>query len=323
MQQDGSPIEVNGIGKRFGSLSVVEELRFQVEAGEVVGLLGPNGAGKTTTLRLLAGLYAPSAGSARVAGEAIVAGRLPSASLRSKVGLLTEAPGFYPRLSAMENLLHFAALYGVDDAPRARAQRLLSRLAMSPFRDRRFSALSRGMKQKLAIARALIHEPQVLLLDEPTVGLDPESVASLRELIAEEAARGCAILLCTHLLDEVSRVCDRAIFMARRVVGIHAVRAAQHALAIRLRPGEARELRVLECLEKLEGAGRARWLEESSGRVLLEAGAGATAEELAPRVAECLVEAKVPILELSSASTAMDLAYLEFLQLARKEGLVE
>ena len=198
-------------------------MSFAAERGEVFGFLGPNGAGKTTTLRMLAGLYAPDAGSARVAGCEISPGRPGGAELRAHVGLLTESPGFYDRLTARENLLYFAELQRAPQ-PGRRCDALLDRFALREHADRPFAELSRGMKQKLAIARALVHDPEVILLDEPTVGLDPEATREVRGLIADLAAGNATIVLCTHHLDEVERLCSRAAFIAGRLVAIHEIR---------------------------------------------------------------------------------------------------
>jgi len=215
-------IEARGLSKSFGGRVACREISFSVERGEVFGLLGPNGAGKTTTLRMLAGLYAPDAGSARVAGQEISAGRAGGPQLRARVGLLTEQPGFYDRLTARENLLYFGGLYR---ARPQRAEELLERFGLREHADRPFAELSRGMKQKLAIARALAHDPDVILLDEPTVGLDPEATREVRGLIAELAREHATIVLCTHQLQEVERLCSRAAFIAGRLIAVHEVRS--------------------------------------------------------------------------------------------------
>src|SRR3954470_10999296 len=170
---------------------------------------------------MLAGLYAPDAGTATVAGFSISPGKPGGPDLRARVGLLTEQPGFYDRLSARENLMYFAELQG---AARARVGPLLDRFALTSHADRPFAELSRGMKQKLAIARALVHEPEVIFLDEPTVGLDPEATREVRGVVAELAAEHATIVLCTHHLEEVERLCSRAAFIAGRLVAIHEMR---------------------------------------------------------------------------------------------------
>jgi ABC-2 type transport system ATP-binding protein len=214
-------IEAHGLAKSFDGRPACRDVSFQVERGEVFGLLGPNGAGKTTTLRMLAGLYAPDAGTATVAGHSIGPGRPGSAALRARVGLLTESPGFYDRLTARENLLYFARLQG---ALPARCDALLERFGLREHAGRPFAALSRGMKQKLAIARALVHEPEVIFLDEPTVGLDPAATREVRGVVEELSREKRTLVLCTHHLEEVERLCSRAAFIAGRLVAVHEIR---------------------------------------------------------------------------------------------------
>jgi len=216
-------IETQQLRKRYGTKLAVADLSLSVGRGEVFGFLGPNGAGKTTTLRMLAGLFAPDFGTAKVAGCEIAPGRPGGPELRAKVGLLTESPGFYDRLTARENLVHFARLQR-SRAPERRSDALLERFALQEHADRPFAELSRGMKQKLAIARALVHEPEVVFLDEPTVGLDPEGTREVRSVIAELSAEHATIVLCTHHLDEVERLCSRAAFIAQTVVAVHEIR---------------------------------------------------------------------------------------------------
>jgi ABC-2 type transport system ATP-binding protein len=216
-------IEAHGLSKSFGGRPACRDVSFAVERGEVFGFLGPNGAGKTTTLRMLAGLFAPDAGTARVAGCDIAPGHAGGPELRARVGLLTEAPGFYDRLTARENLIHFAELQRARET-RRKSDALLDRFALREHADRPFAELSRGMKQKLAIARALVHDPEVILLDEPTVGLDPEATREVRNLVAELAAEHATIVLCTHHLEEVERLCSRAAFIAGRLVAVHEIR---------------------------------------------------------------------------------------------------
>jgi ABC-2 type transport system ATP-binding protein len=226
-------IQASGLTKSFSGRPACRDVSFEVERGEVFGLLGPNGAGKTTTLRMLAGLYAPDAGTARVAGFEIAPGRPGGPELRARVGLLTEQPGFYDRLTARENLLYFGELHKAERA-RQRTGELLERFALAPHADRPFAELSRGMKQKLAIARALVHEPEVIFLDEPTVGLDPEATREVRAVIAELAAEHATIILCTHHLDEVERLCSRAAFIAGRLLAVHPVRRGAEVVRIEL-----------------------------------------------------------------------------------------
>jgi ABC-2 type transport system ATP-binding protein len=204
-------IQIEGLTKRFKGaqkgteILAVDNLNLSVREGEVFGFLGPNGAGKTTTVRMLSCLMGPSSGRAVING--LTVGRDDQA-IRQTVGILTETPGMYDRLSAEKNLIIFAQLYGVADAA-GTAQKYLQMLGLW---ERRFDAagsFSKGMRQKLAIARALLHAPKVLFLDEPTSGLDPEAAKLVRDFIAELKSEGRTIFLCTHNLDEADRLCDR------------------------------------------------------------------------------------------------------------------
>ncbi len=205
-------IQTEHLSKRFGEVSAVEDLTLRVGQGEIFGFLGPNGAGKTTTIRMLGALIKPTSGSARVGGY--VLGE-QDAQIRRNVGILTESPGLYDRLSAERNLAFFAELYDVEDVP-GQVERYLRMLGLWERRAEPAATFSKGMRQKLAIARALLHEPQVLFLDEPTSGLDPEMARLVREFIAELKVEGRTIFLCTHNLDEADRLCDRiAVFNGR------------------------------------------------------------------------------------------------------------
>jgi ABC-2 type transport system ATP-binding protein len=208
-------IHAEELTKTFGAVLAVDRLSLDVREGEVFGFLGPNGAGKTTTVRMLTSLIGPSGGMASVAG--FTTGRQDT-EIRRTVGLLTETPGMYDNLSAEYNLRIYASLYEVADA-KGQVEKYLKMLGLW---ERRFDAagtFSKGMKQKLAIARALLHEPRILFLDEPTAGLDPEASHLVREFIAELKREGRTIFLCTHNLDEADRLCDRvAVFKTRLLV---------------------------------------------------------------------------------------------------------
>jgi ABC-2 type transport system ATP-binding protein len=198
-------IQTENLTKHFGEIVAVDGLTLSVEAGEVFGFLGPNGAGKTTTLRMLSALISPTSGHAVVAGHPI--GR-EDQGIRRNVGILTESPGLYDNLSAERNMEFFARLYEVEDVA-AQVEHYLRMLGLWERRHEEAGTFSKGMRQKLAIARALLHEPRVLFLDEPTSGLDPEAARLVREFIAELKAEGRTIFLCTHNLDEADRLCDR------------------------------------------------------------------------------------------------------------------
>lgn len=198
-------IETSGLSRRFRDIVAVDDLTMSVEPGEVIGFLGPNGAGKTTTIRMLAGMIRPTT------GEAIVAGHRTDRNveeLHEVIGMLTETPGLYGRLSARRNLEYFAGFYPIDDVPR-RVEKYLKMMDLWERREHRTGTFSKGMKQRLALARALMHEPKVLFLDEPTSGLDPEAAGEVRQLIRRLGEEGCTVFLCTHNLGEAELLCNR------------------------------------------------------------------------------------------------------------------
>ena len=208
-----SRIETEGLTKYYDSLVAVDHLTFKVEEGEVFGLLGPNGAGKTTTIRILACLISPSEGSAKVSGYKIDKDPL---AVRQTVGILTENPSLYERLTAQENMDFFAEAYNLSE-PQEKAKRIRELLEFFDLWERRndkVATFSKGMKQKLAIARALVHNPPILLLDEPTAGLDPESAKEVRDLMKMLSRREKhTILLCTHHLEDAERLCSRVMII--------------------------------------------------------------------------------------------------------------
>ncbi len=194
------------IGKKHDTaLKAVDELTLEVREGEVFGFLGPNGAGKTTTVRMLTSLIRPTSGSARVAGYQVGKDDI---EIRRNVGLLTESPGMYERLSAEKNLRIFAELYDVPDVNKA-VSKYLSLFGLWERRADAVGSFSKGMRQKLAVARALVHEPKVLFFDEPTTGLDPEAARIVRDFILEFKQEGRTIFMTTHNLDEAEKLCDR------------------------------------------------------------------------------------------------------------------
>ncbi len=205
-------IQVQGLTRRFslpggGEVLAVDNLSFTVTAGAVYGLLGPNGAGKTTTLRMLLGLLRPSAGQAMIEGFSSI--DQPD-EVKRRVGLVSASAGLYPHLSVREQLLFFGDLYGVPPAQaRDELHRLANLLGLVELLPRRCATLSTGQKQRVNLARALIHQPPVLLLDEPTLGLDVLGSQVVAEFVAHLRNQGKAVILTTHRLDEAERLCDR------------------------------------------------------------------------------------------------------------------
>jgi ABC-2 type transport system ATP-binding protein len=199
-------LEIQKLTRTFGERTAVDSLSLTIPRGSVFGFLGPNGAGKTTTVRMLTALIAPTSGSAVIAGHKLGSG---DEQIRQSVGILTETPGLYDRLSAKQNLVFFAQLYDVPKAQAGQqADRYLRMMNLWERRDDIVGGFSKGMRQKLAIARSLLHEPQIVFLDEPTAGLDPEASRTVRDFIKELRSEGRTIFLTTHNLPEADELCD-------------------------------------------------------------------------------------------------------------------
>jgi ABC-2 type transport system ATP-binding protein len=256
-------IQTQALTRRFGDFVAARELTFNVGAGTILALLGPNGAGKTTTVRMLAALLAPSSGEARVAGYDV---RRDPDAVRASVGLVTDAPGLYEQMTVIDYLNLFGTIYGLP-APerRRRIQELVAFFELEPYRDRRMVAFSKGMKQKVALARALIHDPPVLYLDEPTAGLDPLAARAVRELIQSLKQGRRAIILCTHDLDEAERLADDVAILRQGEIVAQGppsalrAQAAAHAVCISLAapaPGAVEALQDIPGVTSLRANGR-------------------------------------------------------------------
>jgi len=207
----GAPLEIHRLLRRFGGFTAVDGLDLTVHAGEIVGFLGPNGAGKTTTLRCCSGLLRPDAGEITIAGHSLARDGLEA---RARLGFVPDRPFLYDRLTAWEFLDFVGALYRVGaTTARERATSLLGRLGLEEAADDLIETYSLGMRQKVSIAAALLHEPALVLLDEPLGGLDPHSARALKDLLRERAADGRGVLVSTHLLDVAERLCDRVVVL--------------------------------------------------------------------------------------------------------------
>jgi len=202
--------------RRTGPITAVDRLDLEVKQGEVFGFLGPNGAGKTTTVRMLCTLIGATAGRAWV--NQMEVGKDDTA-IRASVGILTEQPGLYDRLSAEKNLTIYARLYGVSN-PAGQVEKYLRMLGLWERRRDPAGSFSKGMKQKLAIARAILHEPKTVFLDEPTAALDPEAAKLVRDFVEELKTEGRTIFLCTHNLDEADRLCDRIAVFKHHIIKV-------------------------------------------------------------------------------------------------------
>ncbi len=241
------PLHTVDLSRSYGRVLAVDRLSLEVRPGEILGFLGPNGAGKTTTLKLCSGLLRPDAGEVRVAGRSLASEPLAA---RARLGLVPDRPFLYEQLSAREHLAFCASLYRVPQGEaESRAARLLEALDLARTADDLIESYSLGMRQKVSIAAALLHDPPLLLLDEPLSGLDPRGARALKDLLRERAARGLGVLVSTHLLEVAERLCDRvAILKAGRLL-------AQGTLA-ELRQGRERatlEDVFLQLTEEAEG----------------------------------------------------------------------
>jgi ABC-2 type transport system ATP-binding protein len=300
-------IRALGLTKRFGSKTAVEDVSFDVPSGQVFGFLGPNGAGKTTTVRVLATLIRPTAGAAEVAGVAV--SEESAVELRSRVAVMTEAPGLYLRLTVFDNLEYFAGLYGI--APHAVRGRILASLDAVGLADRhgdRAGSLSKGLRQRVSLARALLPEPRVLFLDEPTSGLDPVATREVRELIDGLRHRGVTVFLTTHRLEEAERLCDRIAILntTLRIVGAPDELRRQlfsPALEISTTHPLADPVVIFGAIPQVE-----TWqaLGDSSYRVNV-----ADPRASAPDVARAIVSSGAGLVRLSEASHSLEDVYLQ------------
>jgi ABC-2 type transport system ATP-binding protein len=299
-------LRATGLGRRFGDLWAIRHMDLEVHRGEVLGLLGPNGAGKTTTVRLLAALIEPTEGSASVDGLDVVE---QADEVRARVGILTETPGLYEKLSATANLDFFGRLYGLDAATRAeRIERYLRLFSLWERRDDPAGGFSKGMKQKLAIARALLHEPSVVFLDEPTAALDPEAAWIVREAIEAIRRSGRTIVLATHNLYEADRLCDRVAFVRGGLLRVDSPADLRESLggrgvevAFGTPPGPA----VVAAAERVDGIHAAELVDH---RLIVSA---PDPRAVTPALVRALVAAGTDIVEVRERATSLEQIYFE------------
>jgi ABC-2 type transport system ATP-binding protein len=306
-----SSIETEGLTKRFGSLTAVDRLSFKVEGGEIFGLLGPNGAGKTTTIRMLASLISPTEGYALVNGHDVVK---ESLRVREIVGILTENPSLYDRLTAHENMQFFAEAYGITDRVErnGRIRELLEFFDLWERRGDKAGTFSKGMKQKLAIARAIVHSPEILFLDEPTAGLDPSSSKDIRDLMEGLSRReNQTILLSTHRLEDADRLCSRVMIIkdgGSVIVGspeeLRRRMAGPPLLEIHLRKADERVVRSVESLGQVSAVS----LDAEPGRMVISL---SDVEEATPLVVRSIVEAGGMVLSVNVVEPSLEEAYLK------------
>jgi ABC-2 type transport system ATP-binding protein len=300
-------IEIKGLVKRYGSVTAVDGLDLLVRKGEMMGLIGPDGAGKTTTLRMLCGLILPDAGSCRVAGRD-TARETPL--VRNLIGYMPQRFSLYPDLTAEENLRFFADLFGVEKGEREKhLKRLLAFNRLAPFAKRRASALSGGMKQKLALSCALIHTPQVLLLDEPTTGVDPLSRREFWDILHELKKDGVTLLVTTPYMDEAAK-CDRVALMnAGRLLHVDTPAALPKRF-----PYTLLELTCenrMAAARALSDSGRFRSVQMYGDRIHLSGEGGA--DGLSRRALDVLAERKIKGGRVRPAKPGIEDVFIELL----------
>ncbi len=300
-------IHAERLTKRFGDLTAVDQVSLDVEDGEVFGFLGPNGAGKTTMVRMLASLISSTSGSAVVAG-CDVGKEADGLKLRGRIGVLPESVGLYESTSAYENLEYFGQLHRLDPITlRKNIERLLRMMDLWEKRDLPLATFSKGMKQKVAIARTLVHDPILLFLDEPTANLDPEAAKMVRDVILELKKERRTIFLNTHHLDEAQRICDRVGILRTRLLTVGSVAELRAGAS-----GKRTLVRLERASDEIADAIRARLGSRSvevSGDHLIVAVEDPDREN--PEIADAVIAAGGRIRELSQLSPSLEDVYLK------------
>ncbi len=292
--------------KQKETLIAVDGLTLQIAEGEVFGFLGPNGAGKTTTVRMLTSLIHPSSGSAEINGLKV---GVDDTEIRRNVGILTESPGLYERLTGEQNLRIFADLYDIPEPEKA----INKYLSMLDLWDRRMDAVgtfSKGMRQKLAVARAMLHEPKVLFLDEPTTGLDPEAAKNVRDFIDELKHQGRTIFMCTHNLDEAERHCDRVGIFKQRLLALDKPSALRERLfgrkvVFHLTHVTPEIYAAVQDLPEIKG------LQQIENKLLISLD---EPEKLNPVITRVLVDKGADILFIGEIKQSLERVYLEMIR---------
>jgi len=302
-------IEAQGLTKKFGDLTAVDGVSFKVEEGEVFGFLGPNGAGKTTTVRMLCCLISKTSGEARIA-DYDVGKDSDSLMIRKIIGLVPDNVGLYDDLTAYDNLEFYGKLYGCTEAQRKEnIERFLKMLGLWDKKDVTAGTFSKGMKQKLAIARALIHDPRVLFMDEPTVNLDPESSKTVRDFILELKKEKKTVFLNTHNLDEAQKICDRIAILNTKLMAIGTAEELERSVR-----GRQTEVQLVQVNDAIMGAlGRL-----STGKVTRD-GNSITVDVLDPEkenpeIVRAIVGAGGDVQSVSINTSTLEDAYLKLVK---------
>jgi ABC-2 type transport system ATP-binding protein len=309
-------IKVEGLTKRYARHVAVDNISFEVEKGQIVGFLGPNGAGKTTTMRVLTCFLPPTSGSAQVAGFDVQ--QVPM-EVKRRIGYLPEIPPLYPEMEVVEYLTFVGKLKGVPNQNvKSRVDEVMERCAITDHRLKLISKLSKGYRQRVGLAQALIHNPDVLILDEPTAGLDPEQILHTRDLIKQLASEH-TIILSTHILPEVEQTCEKVIIISkgklvatdtvsnltRRLRGSEAV-----AVEVESRNGDLDPSQVQRKLETVSGVSKVLHKESRDGRLCFEV-ESLQGRQIRPDVARAIVESGWNLNELRAVGLSLEDVFLQ------------
>lgn len=307
-------IDTQNLTRKFGDLTAVDNVTLHVDKGEVFGFLGPNGAGKTTTVRMLCCLIGKSGGKASVGGYSVDK-ESDCLKIRKMVGLLSENVGLYDSLSAYRNLDFYGQLYEVPEQKRKEnIQRLLTLLGIWERRNDAVGTFSKGTKQKIAIARALIHDPQVLFLDEPTANLDPEAAKTVRDFILDLKKEKRTIFLNTHNLDEAERLCDRIAILKTKLVAVDSPRNLEHSLYNRKTIVHL-ETVTSAILEAVQTLGLAKGIRTTDSKLIIDLD---NPEKDNPAVVRAIVEAGGNVQYVTELKSTLEDVYLKLIREASK-----
>lgn len=302
-------IKTEKLTKKFGNLTAVDDLTLQVDKGEVFGLLGPNGAGKTTTVRMLCCLISTTSGSATVGGMDI-SDKESAMKIRKMIGIVHDNVGFYESLSAYANLEFFGRLYEVPEKLlKTNLEKYLKMLDLWDKRNSTVGTYSKGMKQKVAIARALMHEPEVLFLDEPTANLDPEAAKIIRDVILDLKKEGRTIFLNTHNLDEAQRICDRIGVLKTKMIAVDTPQNLERAISQKKTTFVLEEIndRIVEAVESLSPSS----VERDGLNLVVEM---TDPESQTSRMIEAIVAAGGKIKSVTQAGASLEDVYLKLVR---------
>ena len=298
-------IEVSHLCRNYGDFAAVRDASFTIRPGEIVGLLGHNGAGKSTIMKMLMGYLEPSSGTIRIMGEDI---RERGAKIRERMGYLPESPPIYPEMAVVDYLDYAAELRGVPSDQRARAVR--EAIERTDLRDKALApiaTLSRGYKQRVGVAQAILHKPDILILDEPTNGLDPSQIHHMRELI-RSFREHATVILSTHIMQEVSAVCDRVLMIRRGEVALDAsLESLQRSQHVRLSTTASAD-QVRKALSAVQGI---TGMDPVEGGVRIAVAEGHAPEALIPDLARALVQADIPVQALHPEIRDLETVFAE------------